>query len=69
MSFYWREAGMTYLQYTNIASKALRSVLKEQVKVQALRREEQYVKAAVWASGKQGESKIVDPSGNKTIAH
>ncbi|KAJ3039692.1 hypothetical protein HK097_002764 [Rhizophlyctis rosea] len=64
MSF-WREAGLTYVQAANIAARALRNVLKNDVKVQAVKREEQYVKAALWQNGKQGETKILDASGNK----
>ncbi|KAJ3040870.1 hypothetical protein HDV00_010330 [Rhizophlyctis rosea] len=63
---YWREAGLTYVQAANIAAKALRNVLRNEVKVQAVKREEQYVKAALWSNGKQGEAKILDESGNKT---
>ncbi|KAI8817713.1 mitochondrial ATP synthase epsilon chain-domain-containing protein [Fimicolochytrium jonesii] len=66
MSFFWREAGMTYLQYANVSAKALRNVLKENAKVLALRREEQYAKVQVWKDGKQGDSKVIDASGNKT---
>ncbi|KND00453.1 uncharacterized protein SPPG_04771 [Spizellomyces punctatus DAOM BR117] len=65
MTFYWREAGLTYLQYANITAKALRNVLKEQAKVVALRREEQYVKVQLWSQGKQGDTRVIDPSGNK----
>ncbi|KAI9096942.1 mitochondrial ATP synthase epsilon chain-domain-containing protein [Phlyctochytrium arcticum] len=62
---YWREAGMTYLQYANITARALRNVLKAQPKTMAIRREEQYVKVQAWKDGKQGESRVIDPSGNK----
>ncbi|KAI8920185.1 mitochondrial ATP synthase epsilon chain-domain-containing protein [Powellomyces hirtus] len=65
MSFYWREAGISYLQYANISAKALRNVLKEQAKIQALRREEQFAKVQIWKDGKQGDSKVIDPAGNK----
>ncbi|TPX32132.1 hypothetical protein SmJEL517_g04703 [Synchytrium microbalum] len=61
MSFYWREVGMTYLQYANITARALRSVLKDEFKVQALKREEQYLKMAKWTAGKQGENKLLIP--------
>ncbi|KAJ3022452.1 hypothetical protein HKX48_006130 [Thoreauomyces humboldtii] len=65
MSFYWREAGMTYLQYANISAKVLRNVLKEGPKVQALRREEQFAKVQIWKDGKQGETRVIDAAGNK----
>ncbi|KAJ3298157.1 hypothetical protein HK104_011078 [Borealophlyctis nickersoniae] len=66
----WRYARQfVYLQAANIAARALRNVLKEDVKVQALKREEQYVKAARWANGKQLETKVLDAAGNKQTHH
>ncbi|KAJ3152425.1 hypothetical protein HDU86_005605 [Geranomyces michiganensis] len=65
MSFYWREAGLTYLQYANVSAKALRNVLKEQAKAVAIRREEQFAKVQVWKDGKQGDTRVIDASGNK----
>ncbi|KAJ3396236.1 hypothetical protein HDU92_003694 [Lobulomyces angularis] len=56
---YWKEAGLSYLQYSNIAAKALRNVLKEAPKLEALKREEQYARIAKWTNGKAGEYKIV----------
>ncbi|KAJ3120367.1 hypothetical protein HK098_004662 [Nowakowskiella sp. JEL0407] len=58
MSF-WREAGFTYVQYVNIAAKSLRNVLKSDVKVLALRREEQVARISKWAEGKQGELQLL----------
>lgn len=49
----------SYLQYCNIATKALRNVLKGDVKIQALKREEQYVRMAKWQAGKQQEFKTM----------
>ncbi|KAJ3099319.1 hypothetical protein HDU96_010740 [Phlyctochytrium bullatum] len=59
MSFFWREAGLTYLQVANIAASALRRVLKEEVKVVALKREDQMLKVARWTDGKAGETKLL----------
>jgi len=65
MTFYWRATGMTYLQYANISAKALRSVLKQEAKVIAQRREEQFAKVQNWTAGKQGETRVIDAAGNK----
>ncbi|KNE58487.1 hypothetical protein AMAG_04058 [Allomyces macrogynus ATCC 38327] len=59
---HWRAAGLTYLQYVNIAARATRQALKADLKVVALRREEQTLKVAKWAQGKQGELKEVVPT-------
>ncbi len=53
---YWKEAGLTYIKYAQITGRALRSVLKADVKAQAVKREEYYAKMANWTNGKQGES-------------
>ncbi|KAI8865851.1 mitochondrial ATP synthase epsilon chain domain-containing protein [Ramicandelaber brevisporus] len=49
-------AGLTFLRYTQVCARAVRKVLKDDVRVQALRREEQSIKVAKWKDGKQGES-------------
>ncbi|KAJ3098482.1 hypothetical protein HDU97_003981 [Phlyctochytrium planicorne] len=59
MSFFWREAGLTYLQVANIAASALRRIVKEEVRVIALKREDQSLKMARWTDGKQGETKLL----------
>ncbi len=45
-----------YLSYANVAAKTLRSVLKGDAKVQALKREDSTLKFALWKEGRQGES-------------
>ncbi len=63
---YWREAGFTYLKYSNIAAKALRSVLKAEPKALAMKREEVLLRSAVWKEGKPGENKyVVKPAETK----
>ncbi|KAI8848946.1 hypothetical protein BC829DRAFT_392986 [Chytridium lagenaria] len=64
MSFFWREAGLTYLQVSKIAASALRRVVKEEVKVIALKREEQVLKTARWTNGKAGETKLLYKEAN-----
>ncbi|KAJ3073067.1 hypothetical protein HK102_006112, partial [Quaeritorhiza haematococci] len=56
MGFYWQQAGLTYLQYANIGARALRQVLKQEARIQAVKREEQFLKMAKWSEGKQGEN-------------
>ena len=36
---FWRLAGMSYLQYVNVASATVRGVLKESVKTKAIARD------------------------------
>jgi hypothetical protein len=50
----------SYLRYSNIAAKTLRSVLVADVKAQALKREEIALKKAIWQGGKMGESVSFD---------
>ncbi|KAI9190228.1 hypothetical protein H9P43_001661 [Blastocladiella emersonii ATCC 22665] len=56
---YWKTAGLSYLQYLNIASRATRNALKADLKVVAARRDEQTLKVSKWVQGKQGEAKDV----------
>ncbi|KAI9342492.1 mitochondrial F1F0-ATP synthase subunit epsilon/ATP15 [Zopfochytrium polystomum] len=59
MTAFWREAGLSYLQASNIAAAALRRAVKAEVRVQALKREDQMLKMAKWSNGKQGENKLL----------
>ncbi|KAJ3323804.1 hypothetical protein HDV06_001174 [Boothiomyces sp. JEL0866] len=53
---FWKKAGLSYLKYANIGAKSLRSVLTKEAKIQALKREEIALRAAIWKDGKMGES-------------
>ncbi|ORY03388.1 hypothetical protein K493DRAFT_346227 [Basidiobolus meristosporus CBS 931.73] len=55
MAFAWRAANFSYLQYSQICAKAVRSALKQEQRLVAQKREEQGLKFAKWANGKQGE--------------
>ncbi|KAI8900464.1 mitochondrial ATP synthase epsilon chain-domain-containing protein [Globomyces pollinis-pini] len=55
MSF-WRAAGFSYLQYTNIGARTLRSILVPEAKAIAIKREEIALKRAIWSDGKMGDS-------------
>ncbi|ORY06702.1 hypothetical protein K493DRAFT_344350 [Basidiobolus meristosporus CBS 931.73] len=59
MAFAWRAANLSYLQYSQICAKAVRNALKTEQRIVAQKREEQGLKFAKWANGKQGELKSV----------
>jgi F-type H+-transporting ATPase subunit epsilon len=50
-----RIGNSSYLQYANIAARATRAALTSDLKVVAMRREEQTLKFSNWMDGKQGE--------------
>ncbi|KAF9198364.1 Dolichyl-diphosphooligosaccharide-protein glycosyltransferase subunit dad1 [Haplosporangium sp. Z 27] len=56
----------SYLQYAQIAARAVRNSLKEDARAVAVRRDEQGLKFAKWEAGKQGELK--NTVGNRTTA-
>ncbi|KAJ1732205.1 hypothetical protein LPJ61_002159 [Coemansia biformis] len=56
MTFAWRTAGMNYLQYSSIAARALRRVVKSELKTEIAKREGVSVKYAKWTNGKAGAS-------------
>ncbi|PVU88120.1 hypothetical protein BB559_005723 [Furculomyces boomerangus] len=56
MSFAWRNAGINYLQYCNIAGRALRRVLKEEHLANAAKRDKMEVKYVKWSAGKHTET-------------
>ncbi|CAN8024231.1 unnamed protein product [Ixodes persulcatus] len=47
---YWRTAGLTYLQFSSIAAKAVRNVLKKEFQQAAAA--ESTIKMATWKDGK-----------------
>jgi hypothetical protein len=55
----YKAAGLSYLKYANIAAKTVRSVLKAEPKILAMKREEIALRRSIWADGKAGESKVV----------
>lgn len=48
----WRDLGLTYIEYSNIAAKILRQSLKEEFKGDAAKRNIWTVKFTKWLSGK-----------------
>ncbi|KAK9767600.1 hypothetical protein K7432_002486 [Basidiobolus ranarum] len=59
MAFAWRAANVSYVQYSQICAKAVRNALKTEQRLVAQKRDEQGLKYAKWANGKQGELKNV----------
>ncbi|KAJ2720456.1 hypothetical protein GGI07_004602 [Coemansia sp. Benny D115] len=59
MSFAWRAAGLNYLQYSNIAARALRRVAKPELKAEIAKREGNSIKFAKWDSGKASASAAI----------
>merc|ERR1712198_312252 len=51
MSF-WRVAGLNYVQYSAIAARTVRQVLKEPLKTTAAKREGSAIKITEWKDGK-----------------
>ncbi|XP_016942484.1 protein stunted isoform X2 [Drosophila suzukii] len=48
----WRAAGITYIQYSNIAARVLRESLKGPLRADAAKRDASHVKFTPWANGK-----------------
>ncbi|XP_012258287.1 protein stunted-like isoform X1 [Athalia rosae] len=48
----WRQAGLNYINYSQIAAKLVRQALKPQFKADALKRDTSAVKFTQWKDGK-----------------
>lgn len=53
MATYWRSAGLTYLDQLNIASTALRSVLKEPARTEAMGKAQFRYREFTYPGGKE----------------
>ncbi|XP_017018254.1 protein stunted isoform X2 [Drosophila kikkawai] len=53
----WRAAGITYIQYSNIAARVLRESLRTELRVDAAKRNESHVKFTPWANGRPAHEK------------
>lgn len=49
---YWRQAGLNYIQFSSIAARIVRRVLKPEKQAEALKREESIIKVTRWKDGK-----------------
>ncbi|XP_025407721.1 protein stunted-like isoform X2 [Sipha flava] len=54
---YWRAAGLNYVNYSNIAAKIVRRVLKPELQSNASKRDETHVKFTPWIKGKPANEK------------
>ncbi|KAJ1991985.1 hypothetical protein GGI25_003681 [Coemansia spiralis] len=59
MTFAWRAAGMNYLEYSSIAARALRRVVKSELQMEIAKREGVNIKFAKWENGKASASNPV----------
>ncbi|XP_063986827.1 protein stunted-like isoform X1 [Diachasmimorpha longicaudata] len=48
----WRQAGLNYINYSQIAAKLVRQALKAEFRASAAKREESSVKFTPWKDGK-----------------
>ncbi|XP_020805187.1 protein stunted isoform X2 [Drosophila serrata] len=53
----WRAAGITYIQYSNIAARVLRESLRTELRADAAKRNESHVKFTPWANGRPAHEK------------
>ncbi|XP_050524194.1 protein stunted-like isoform X1 [Daktulosphaira vitifoliae] len=53
---YWRAAGLNYVNYSNIAAKVVRRVLKSDLQASACKRDESHVKFTPWIKGKPAKT-------------
>ncbi|XP_072930309.1 protein stunted-like [Epargyreus clarus] len=49
----WRMAGLNYVNYSNIAARTLRKSLKSNLKDEAAKRDQSYIKYFYWVNGNQ----------------
>ncbi|PVU96947.1 hypothetical protein BB561_000866 [Smittium simulii] len=68
MNFAWRNAGLNYLQASNIAARALRRVLVAEKRVETEKREHFTVKVAKWTAGKGPETSAIPSIQTRTGA-
>lgn len=51
----WRELGLTYVHFSNIAARLTRSSLKAELRADAAKRADAHIKFAKWVDGKKVE--------------
>lgn len=52
----WRELGLTYVHFSNIAARVLRNSLKPELRADAAKRAEAHIKFTKWVDGKRAEA-------------
>ncbi|XP_034942290.1 protein stunted-like isoform X1 [Chelonus insularis] len=53
----WRQAGLNYINYSQIAAKLVRQALKPEHRTAAMKRDETNVKFTQWKDGKPATEK------------
>ncbi|KAG6446364.1 protein stunted isoform X1 [Manduca sexta] len=53
----WRQVGLNYINYSNIAAKVLRRSLKPELRAEAMKRDESHVRITPWADGRPAHLK------------
>ncbi|XP_043258675.1 protein stunted-like isoform X1 [Colletes gigas] len=48
----WRQAGLNYINYSQIAARLVRQALKPELRPEALKRDEANVRFTKWENGK-----------------
>ncbi|XP_014215124.1 protein stunted isoform X2 [Copidosoma floridanum] len=48
----WRQAGLNYINYSQIAARLVRQALKSDLRVEAAKRDEANVRVTQWKDGK-----------------
>ncbi|XP_076226870.1 protein stunted isoform X1 [Nomia melanderi] len=53
----WRQAGLNYINYSQIAARLVRQALKAEARTEAVKRDEVNVKFTQWTDGKPATEK------------
>ncbi|KAL2722740.1 protein stunted-like isoform X1 [Vespula squamosa] len=56
----WRQAGLNYINYSQIAARLVRQALKSDIRAEAQKRDEVNVKFTQWKDGKPVSKKTVN---------
>ncbi|XP_076672978.1 protein stunted isoform X3 [Andrena cerasifolii] len=51
----WRQAGLNYINYSQIAARLVRQALKSELRPEALKRDDVNVRFTQWKDGKPSE--------------
>uniref|UniRef100_A0A1W7RAZ0 ATP synthase subunit epsilon, mitochondrial n=1 Tax=Hadrurus spadix TaxID=141984 RepID=A0A1W7RAZ0_9SCOR len=55
---YWRQAGLTYLQFSSIAARLVRRAVKAEFRFDIQGREESLMKKTLWKDGKAVKNSV-----------
>ncbi|XP_043653756.1 protein stunted [Drosophila teissieri] len=56
----WRDAGLTYIHYSNIAARVVREALRVELRADAAKRNVSHVKFTPWENGRPVPRKKVE---------